>query len=36
MGLYPLPVIFSIGIWLFVFFSTRNVSWIALLLIAVG
>ena len=34
MWLYPLPVIFSISIWLFVFFSTGVASWVALLLIA--
>jgi len=32
MWLYPLPVLFSIAIWLFVFYSTGKVAWLGLLL----
>jgi fructoselysine transporter len=32
MWLYPLPVLFSVGIWLFVFYSTGAVAWYGLLL----
>jgi amino acid transporter len=36
MWLYPLPVIFSIATWLFVFYSTGTVALLGVLLIAIG
>jgi fructoselysine transporter len=36
MWLYPLPVILSIGIWLFVFYSTGKVAWFGMLLAGIG
>ena len=36
MWLYPLPVIFSVITWLFVFYSTGKVVWFGLTLIAMG
>lgn len=36
MWLYPLPIIFSVVTWLFVFYSTGKVVWFGLGLIAIG
>ena len=36
MWLYPLPVIFSLLIWLFVFYSTGKIVWLGIGLIAIG
>jgi amino acid transporter len=36
MWLYPLPIIFSVLTWLFVFYSTGTVVWFGLGLIAIG
>jgi len=36
MWLYPLPVIFSVLIWLFVFYSTGKIAWLGLLLALAG
>jgi fructoselysine transporter len=36
MWLYPLPIIFSVLTWLFVFYSTGKVVWFGLVLIAIG
>jgi fructoselysine transporter len=36
MWLYPLPVIFSVFIWLFVFYSTGKMAWYGLLLVLGG
>jgi len=36
MWLYPLPVILSILIWLFVFYSTGKVAWFGMLLAGIG
>ncbi len=36
MWLYPLPVIFSVLIWLFVFYSTGKIAWFGLLMALAG
>jgi fructoselysine transporter len=36
MWLYPLPVILSVGVWLFVFYSTGKMAWFGLLLAGIG
>jgi fructoselysine transporter len=36
MWLYPAPVILSIGVWLFVFYSTGKMAWFGLLLAVIG
>jgi amino acid transporter len=36
MWLYPLPVLFSVAIWLFVFYSTGRMAWAGLLLAIAG